>query len=87
MQSVEGLSRWEELRPPLSPCCLEAVKALGFSSMTPVQVPPTSPHPHISHIITPSHPLALAHFFPTLQSATIPYFVQNKDVAVEAVSL
>ena len=47
---------WDTLEPPLSKCCRDVIRELGFHFMTPVQ------------------------------SATIPYFSQNKDVAVEAVT-
>lgn len=47
---------WDSLDPPLSKCCLDEIKRLGFEFMTPVQC------------------------------ATIPHFMRNKDVAVEAVT-
>ncbi len=47
---------WDSIKPPLSKCCQDGLKKLGFRFMTPVQ------------------------------SAAIPYFMTNKDVAVEAVT-
>ena len=47
---------WEALTPPLAEWILEAVSAMGYARMTPVQ------------------------------ASTIPEFMQNRDVVVEAVT-
>jgi ATP-dependent RNA helicase DDX55/SPB4 len=57
LEPVKGASRaWEALTPSLSQWILEAISAMGFSKMTPVQ------------------------------ASTVPLFLGNKDVVVEAVT-
>ncbi|TQV95075.1 DEAD/DEAH box helicase (Sbp4) [Cordyceps javanica] len=56
VQQKKDLRAWDGLSPGLSPWILEAVSAMGFARMTPVQ------------------------------AATMPHFLGNKDVVVEAVT-
>lgn len=54
--STKPSRAWEALTPPLAEWILEAVSAMGYTRMTPVQ------------------------------ASTIPEFMQNRDVVVEAVT-
>ena len=73
---------WSEVKPCLSGSVLNIVDKFGFSSMTPVQVYKMIilllPYDGQSVMV-----LTLGFF---TQAVTIPLFMSNKDVAVEAVS-
>ena len=74
---------WSKVKPCLSDSVLNIIDKFGFSSMTPVQVYKMIifllPYDGYSIMV-----LTLGFF---TQEATIPLFMSNKDVAVEAVSL
>lgn len=74
---------WSEVKPCLSGSVLNIIDKFGFSSMTPVQVYKMIILllPYDGHSVMV---LTLGFF---TQAATIPLFMSNKDVAVEAVSL
>ena len=71
---------WSGIKPSLSNSVLNIVEKLGFQSMTPVQV-----DKEIIWLLA-RQILFQFDFSRYFQTAAIPLFMSNKDVAVEAVS-
>lgn len=74
------MREWADVKPSLSECTLKAIKSLGFTIMTPVQVSEICIFKLILNVMY----FILRSLF--YQAATIPLLLTSKDVVVEAVT-